>query len=275
MAFAPRFRARILLLACFGLMVGGAVAIAAAPSQQLLTMALLYPALFLLAWWIGDRNGVEMLRLDHPVLNPPGIARTLAVVPALTMVNFGGTWLLYYPISLVWPEGVRSWLARADSLLPPPANWGEVLLLWVSVIVFAPIAEELVFRGLLLHRWCARWGRSRGILATTALFALFHASPLGIFLLALGLTGIYLRTGSLRLSMMAHGLNNLLAFVIGPLFSWHEKKGEDPLLAFQRGLPLSLMLFIAGASALWVMRERWWPAPGTPMPYDRRRSMFA
>ncbi len=275
MSFPARFRSRYLLLGCLGIMIGAAVPIALAPAQQLFAMALLYPVMFLFAWWLGRRSGVEMLRLDHPVLTPPGILQTLAVVPALTAVNFGGTWLLYYPLSLVWPDGVRSWLHRADTLLPPPANASEVALLWLTVIVFAPVTEELVFRGLLLHRWCRKWGRWPGILATTMLFAMFHASPLGIFLLALGLTGIYLRSGSLRLSMMAHGLNNLLAFLLGPLLSWHEVKGEDALFAFQRQLPVSLVLFAAGSVALWFLRDRFWPRPGDPMPYDRRRPMFA
>lgn len=273
--FPASFRARILLLGCLAMVLGAGLVTAVAPGAQLLTLAGLYPVMFLFAWWFGRRSGVEMLRLDHPVLNPPGIARSLSVVPALTMVNFGGTWLLYYPVSLVWPDAVRTWLHRADTLLPAPGNPLELLALWVTVIVLAPIAEETVFRGLLLHRWCAKWGRGTGIFVTTLLFSLLHASPLGIFLLALGLTGLYLRTGSLRLSMMAHALNNLLAFLAGPLLSWNEVKGEDALVAFRRELPLSLGLFVVGVILLWVLRDRWWPAPGTPMPYDRRRSMFA
>jgi hypothetical protein len=269
MASFPAFRARALLLGCLGIMLLAAVPIAIFPGSELITMALLYPALFLFAWWLGRRSGIEMLQLDHPVPNPPGIARILVLVPALTAVNFGGTWILYYPLSLLKPELVRAWLHRAESMFPEPAGHLDTVVLWVTVIVLAPIAEELIFRGLLLHRWCHKWGRVRGILATTALFAILHLSPLGIFLLALGLTGIYFRTGSLRLSMMAHGLNNLLAFVVGPLLSWDDKPGADPLLAFQAALPLSVALLLAGLGTLWLFRGLVLPRRDDPLPYDR------
>jgi CAAX protease family protein len=250
-------------------MLAMSIPLAFFPDGLLGMMAVAYPLLFLFAWWLGRRGGIQMERLDHPVPASPGILRTLAIVPALTAVNYGGTWLLYYPISLLQPEVVRAWLHRADTLLPEPQGAAGSLLLGFTVIVLAPITEELIFRGLLLHRWCRKWGRTRGIVATTVLFAMLHASPLGIMFLALGLTAIYLRTGSLRLSMVAHGLNNLLAFALGPLLSWQERPGQDPLTAFQRELPVSLLLFVAGGTALWLLRDRFLPLPGTPLPYDR------
>ncbi len=269
MAAHPPFRARALLLGCLGIMLLAAVPIAIFPGSELITMMLLYPAMFLFAWWLGRRSGLEMLWLDHPVPNPPGIARILVLVPALTAVNFGGTWLLYYPISLLKPELVRAWLHRADTMFPETSGRLDTVVLWVTVIVFAPIAEELIFRGLLLHRWCHKWGRVRGTLVTTALFAMLHLSPLGIFLLALGLTGIYLRTGSLRLSMAAHALNNLLAFVAGPWLSPEDAAGADPLATFQATLPLSLLLFAGGLGVLWFFRDRLLPRRGDPLPYHR------
>jgi CAAX protease family protein len=266
---APRFRARVLLLGCLGIMLVTALPLAFFPRAFLGMMAAVYPVMFLYAWWLARRSGIEMRRLDHPVPRPPGILGILAIVPALTAVNYGGTWLLYYPLSLVRPDTVRGWLHRADTLIPEPRSLAGIVLLWVTVIVLAPVAEELIFRGLLLHRWCRKWGRTRGILASTTLFAVFHASPLGIFLLALGLTAIYLRTGSLRLTMLAHGLNNLLAFTVGPLLSSPVTPGQDPLVVFQQGLPGSLGLFVLGAAVLWLMRDRFLPAAGTPLPYDR------
>ncbi|MEO8139828.1 MAG: type II CAAX endopeptidase family protein [Gemmatimonadota bacterium] len=269
MELQPRFRARTLLLGCLGIVLVAAIPIGLFPGAQLATMALLYLVMFVFAWWLGRRGGVQMLRLDHPVPSPPGILRTLAIVPALTAVNFGGTWLLYYPLSLLRPELVRQWLHRTETLIPDPETRAGTVLLWVTVIVLAPVTEELVFRGLLLHRWCRKWGRTWGILLTTALFAVLHASPLGIFLLALGLTGIYLRTGSLRLTMVAHGLNNLLAFVAGPWVYAQNGGSGDALTTFQSALPVSLLLLIGGALTLWLLRDRILPAAGTPLPYDR------
>jgi len=99
----------------------------------------------------------------------------------------------------------------------------------LATILIVPLAEELVFRGIVYpaikhagHPRLALWG-------TSALFAAIHfnlAAFLPLLLLALVLTWLYEKTDNLLASLTAHSLFN--AFNLGLLFLSEE---------FSRGLP--------------------------------------
>ena len=91
----------------------------------------------------------------------------------------------------------------------------------VSVVFLAPMAEEVLFRGLLfgvLQRWLsARWT----ILLTAMLFALIHVQA--IYFLPIFLVGVLCgwsrhKSGSLAVPMMLHVLNNGISLVLMQLF---------------------------------------------------------
>jgi membrane protease YdiL (CAAX protease family) len=79
-----------------------------------------------------------------------------------------------------------------------------------AVVVLGPVTEELLFRGALLRRWSARWGPGRGMVASAALFAAFHADPLGAFATGVCLALLARRTGGLLVPMAAHAAHNAL-----------------------------------------------------------------
>jgi len=86
------------------------------------------------------------------------------------------------------------------------------LLVILSVVLLAPLAEEMFFRGLLqsmLRRYVGPWG---AILATSAIFAgvhvgLAHTMP-ALFLLALALGYNYERCGRIYPSILIHTIFN-------------------------------------------------------------------
>jgi membrane protease YdiL (CAAX protease family) len=86
----------------------------------------------------------------------------------------------------------------------------------VAVLVtgaFAPVAEELFFRGYLQTRLTRRFGGWPGIVVTSALFGLVHLDRIhtpSAFLIGLYLGWLTLRTGSIRPAMLAHAANNAL-----------------------------------------------------------------
>ena len=96
----------------------------------------------------------------------------------------------------------------------------DFLMLFLAAVVTAAICEEFVFRGLLLQLLRRRSGWLSAILASAALFAVFHLNP--IVLLPVALVGAYLavlvwRSGSLYPAILAHGLNNGIALFGLPL----------------------------------------------------------
>ncbi len=95
-------------------------------------------------------------------------------------------------------------------------------LLIVCAVIGAPLCEELCFRGLVfaaLARWADRQ-RLRAVpwatVGSAALFAAIHLEPIRFpVLLSIGLVLSFLRarTGRVGASVVAHALNNVLAFV--------------------------------------------------------------
>lgn len=91
----------------------------------------------------------------------------------------------------------------------------------ISIVILAPLVEELLFRGLLLNFLKNRFGMKTAVIASGILFAIFHFSQsqgLGnlSLLLSLSYFGMmlavfYLMTSSLIYPMMLHAIFNLLS----------------------------------------------------------------
>lgn len=87
---------------------------------------------------------------------------------------------------------------------------GTVMLVLVAVVL-APVAEEIVFRGVLLNALVARWGIRVAIVGSSLAFSVVHLSLVAIpavFLFALVLGWLFVRTRSLVVCIVAHALFN-------------------------------------------------------------------
>ena len=83
-------------------------------------------------------------------------------------------------------------------------------LLGLGLIV-APVAEEILFRGILLPLFMKRLGAGPAVILSSALFALIHfhvPSFFPLFVLATGLALAYIYTSSLWVPIMMHALFN-------------------------------------------------------------------
>nr|MBI3612195.1 CPBP family intramembrane metalloprotease [Nitrospirota bacterium] len=95
--------------------------------------------------------------------------------------------------------------------------WGSGLLLAVSLVeyvVFAPLFEELVFRGLLFATLRRKYGWATAGAISAGIFALAHGygvlGTVSVFWSGMLWAWAYEKTGSLLPGMAAHMLNNLL-----------------------------------------------------------------
>jgi uncharacterized protein len=107
---------------------------------------------------------------------------------------------------------------------PPPVGPAEQAiallnpwLVTVAIVVFAPIAEELFFRGIVFNAWLREAGRMWAYVGSAALFAAIHLSLeslLPIFLLGLALAWVYQRTGNLLAPITMHATVNGISVAI-------------------------------------------------------------
>jgi uncharacterized protein len=122
---------------------------------------------------------------------------------------------LYGLLAIAFPAFVEEWLLRESRIVygPGQAEYPfivTVLSLFLA-LVLAPISEEILFRGALLHRIWHKWGLAPAIFGSSFLFALLHAEFFGTFVFSVFLSLIYLHTRNLLYPMFFHFLNNALA----------------------------------------------------------------
>jgi membrane protease YdiL (CAAX protease family) len=108
-----------------------------------------------------------------------------------------------------------------------PSDWKAALGGFVAVVVFVPLAEEMLFRRLILdalRQWLPGW---LAAVFAGGLFGLAHGAPwmfLPIAVLGTLLGWLVVRTESLTLAWLGHGLFNLVAYV--ELCSTHDVRAE-------------------------------------------------
>lgn len=104
----------------------------------------------------------------------------------------------------------------AEQALGIVEPWVAVL----AVVVLAPIAEELFFRGVVFNAFLRERGPRLAYLGSAGLFAVIHLSIvalLPIFLLSLALAWVYDRTGSLLAPIAMHAVVNGISVAIALL----------------------------------------------------------
>lgn len=145
----------------------------------------------------GGRLGVAVWTLG-------GLALALVVVTSVSIVATALT-------------GAPDESQRALQLFAEPGDAVARLVIALSAVVFAPIFEEILFRGFLYRNLKQLWGPGPAMVAAGLLFGLAHLEPgLILPLSALGATlaFLYERSGSLLVPIFVHALWNLGQLVL-------------------------------------------------------------
>lgn len=182
----------------------------------------------------GWGDGLKRLGMMGPDLARQfrvGVRMAWLISPYVYMVNLMAN--LYFEQSR---HDVMKMLERGLSSL-------TIVLSAVTAVILAPIVEEMLFRGLLLGALVRKSAivpaHRRRLLVmganvvTSLFFAILHIaawpSPIGIFLLSLGLGKLYVATGRLWPCIAAHAVFNLtgiLGMIAAVMF------GKEQALAF-------------------------------------------
>ncbi len=134
----------------------------------------------------------------------------------LMFLSIAAVYASFFPLSYLIPRFVEWWYINISDLIyfeldvyPFVPNILSIL----SLCVVGPILEEVAFRGIILHRWAHTYGLKSAILASSLLFAIVHPDPIGAFFFGIGMSVLYLKTQSLVLPIVCHGLNNFVVWL--------------------------------------------------------------
>lgn len=184
----------------------------------------------------------------------------LRILPALIVGTFGVTILAQAAANLIPPQP-----PFRDTFDEPLLSW-QGLSLVCTVVLLAPVGEELFFRGLVLHGYLTRYSRITAVVVSSVLFAVFHLNVgQAVFALPIGLCcgWLYLRTRSLFPCIIFHVLANFSAtFLLTPLATAMGYSDDSP----EAGVGLTPVSMLALAAALVAVGGAvlWWQLRKTP-----------
>lgn len=219
---------------------------------------------------LGRRQGLQVKSLFGQRLPPFSLLRAGPLVLGLLIFSLGSFSVTFYLLSLGFPEYAAQILEASPLLGDDGSRYPRLYdgLMLFLLLVYAPLVEELIFRGILLQRWGTKWGLQWGLGASSLMFGLLHfTNPLGLTLFGLVMGLLYVRTRSLWMPIMFHSLNNLAAVGIDRISQMiggaEAYTVEDMQAAWWGGLMLM------GASAPFLLRfvRLSWPESEDKIPY--------
>lgn len=228
--------------------------------------------------WVGRGQGLKVDPLFGPLFGQTSrrsvhrfsIFYGLLLVASLLLFSLGISSVVFYLLSLSFP-GYVSQLIESNVLLNGSSSlypqFYDSLMLFL-LLVYAPLVEELIFRGFLLQRWSMKWGLPWGLIASSVLFGLLHLNnPLGLALFGLVMGLLYVRTHSLWVPIACHSLNNLAAVGIDRLSQIASGGQTSTVSDIQELWWMSLALVVVSVPFLaWFVWHNW-PKAGDEIPY--------
>lgn len=152
-----------------------------------------------------------------------------------------------------------------NSVMPPVPEWFEKAMeqlmnapIWITLIsvsVFAPLFEEWLCRGIVLRGLLQKSSPAAAITVSALFFAVLHMNPwqaLPAFLLGLLFGYVYYKTGSLKLTMLMHCVNNTMATIFSRIPSLAEADSFKDVLSpwAYVCIFIACLTFIAGAATV-------------------------
>lgn len=144
------------------------------------------------------------------------------------------------------------------SLLPQPSTdmFGRGFWSALTLILFAPLFEETMCRGVVLGSVRAKYGVVAAWIASSLFFAVLHLQPLLVvnaLIIGLILGFVYLATDSLWAPIILHAANNAVAYLL--MASGHE---ETMLIDLVGNRTWYAVVYIAAVAVAFISARMAW-----------------
>jgi membrane protease YdiL (CAAX protease family) len=177
------------------------------------------------AWWIAGyyrrsrRLGWESLRTRFAAIDRKPMLASVAGALALNVFPDAAIWILR-------GAGIKVVDIPDDALAPSGIE--QLPLTVLFLVILAPFAEELMFRGLLLDWLKQKLAAWQAVLISSLVFALLHDNHLTMglagwieladrFLMGVGASILAIRGRSLRGPFVMHAAGNMIACITSAL----------------------------------------------------------
>ncbi len=228
--YLPNVWGMVILFALFlvgnllGSLLSGLFVSLMGPSEHIMSYSMLisYPVAFipamLYASAVSRRN--EYIETGYALDSNNFGQRGGAVMAAVVSVATLAASFVIEPAAALLPE-MPEYLKKALELMTK----GPILISLISVSVMAPLFEEWLCRGLVLRGLLKNMNPTAAIVVSAAFFAVLHMNPwqaVAAFALGLLFGYVYYRTGSLKLTMLMHCVNNTFSVIMSRIPDFAE-----------------------------------------------------
>ena len=187
---------------------------------------------------------------------------------ALDSNNFGSKGGLIIALTVSFATMAAAFVAAPiSSVLPDMPEILENALkaitngpLWTSLIcvsIFAPLFEEWLCRGLVLRGLLNKMSPAGAICISAVFFAVLHMNPwqaIPAFILGLLFGYVYYRTGSLKLTMLMHCVNNTFATIFSRIPKFEDADSFMDILSPWKFAAIFVLCILILASAIVIIR---------------------
>lgn len=227
-----------------------------------------YGALGLWILWVCRRSGTGIRQLVGRVPAGYNWLPALGLLVVAGLFSLGSWYVTAFGLSRIAP-GMLVWLMEAGSLIPAD-SWVAGMMWMLTGVVFAPVVEEVIFRGILVNRWGVKWGIRSGIVVSSILFGVLHAvDTAGATIFGLVAAVLYLQTRTLIVPIAFHAANNLVAMLLefvdpaeGPFDLAAELQDIEAMALPGLGIAVVTLPVL-----VWYLR-RHWPGREVGIPYE-------
>jgi uncharacterized protein len=163
-------------------------------------------------WYVSRDNRAERIGLTHFGVMPLPNALGLALILIVGGMGFNALYSTFIVPDVELQAEMNQIMAAVPNTILDQG------LRFLTVAVLAPLVEELLFRGLLQNAFMQHMRPGYAIALAAFLFALVHMQPLAtpaLMVLGAAFGYLYYKTGSLRLTILLHMINNAAALYFG------------------------------------------------------------
>lgn len=214
-----------LIGALLGSLIVGAMGVVSMEFAQIYGTVISYPVMFIPPWLYvtaqSRRNEFfeTGYSLDSSNFGRLGGFRMALIVSVATLA----LGFVTDSLNAIMPE-TPEWFENAMAQIMDAPVW----ITLISVSIFAPLFEEWLCRGVILRGLLQKTHPISAILVSAVFFAVLHMNPwqaLPAFILGALFGYIYYKTGSLKLTMLMHCVNNTFAVVFSKIPSLENAEG--------------------------------------------------
>ena len=214
-----------LIGALLGSMIVGAMAMVSMEFAQIYGTMISYPVMFIPPWlYVTAQSRRNEFFETGYALDSSNFGRLggfrMALIVSVATLALG---FVTDSLNAIMPE-TPEWFENAMSQIMDAPVW----ITLISVSIFAPLFEEWLCRGVILRGLLQKTHPVSAILVSAVFFAVLHMNPwqaLPAFILGALFGYIYYKTGSLKLTMLMHCVNNTFAVVFSKIPSLENAEG--------------------------------------------------